>query len=81
MTANYQQNHAGGRTNYDNFWAAVQSVSISDVSATLPSTVVATIHYSNKNGTTVVERTSFGLVQDGGQWKIASSSVLSHQSS
>jgi eukaryotic-like serine/threonine-protein kinase len=79
MTPDYQQNHAGGRANYDSFWAAVRSVSISDVQATLPSTVVATIHYDNKDGSTVVERTSFGLVQEQGSWKIASSSVLSHQ--
>lgn len=80
LTTDYQQNHADGRANYNSFWAAIQSVSLTDVEATLPSTVVATIHYSNKDGSTDVERTSFGLVLQDGTWKIASSSVLSHQS-
>ena len=80
LTADYQQNHANGRANYNTFWAGIQSVSVSDVEATLPSTVVATIHYSNTDGSSDVERTSFGLVQEDGTWKIASSTVLSHQS-
>ena len=79
LTPDYQQNHADGEANYDAFWAAIQSVSLTDVEATPPSTVVATIHYVDKNGSTATERTSFGLVQENGTWKIASSAVLSHQ--
>jgi serine/threonine protein kinase len=78
MTADYQQNHAGGPTGYRSFWAQVQKVTATDVTAQLPSTVVATITYTYKNGSVVVERTSFGLVFQQNQWKIASSSVLSH---
>jgi eukaryotic-like serine/threonine-protein kinase len=76
MTTNYQVYHAGGLSGYEAFWTQIQRVSASDVTATLPSTVDATIEYLYKNGSTVVERTGFGLVQDQGQWKIASSTVL-----
>ncbi|HEV3170932.1 MAG TPA: serine/threonine-protein kinase [Actinocrinis sp.] len=76
MTADYQQNHAGGRNGYQSFWSKVQRVSVSDVVAQPPSTVVATIDYFYKDGSTAEERTSFGLVFQQGQWKIASSAVL-----
>lgn len=78
MTADYQTHHAGGHSGYTSFWAQIQAVSVSSVTAQLPNTVVATIDYTYKNGSTVVERTSFGLVFQQNQWKIASSSVLSH---
>jgi serine/threonine protein kinase len=77
MTADYQQNHAGGRSGYQAFWLPIQRVVISDVTATPPATVEATINYYYKDGHTVVERTGFGLVSDQGRWKIATSSVLS----
>ncbi|HEX5400738.1 MAG TPA: serine/threonine-protein kinase [Pseudonocardiaceae bacterium] len=77
MTADYQQHHAGGMSGYRKFWTPISSVRLSDVSATA-STVTATIHYSYRDGHTVEERTSFGMVLQGGQWKIASSQVLSH---
>jgi len=77
MTADYQQNHAGGFTNYSNFWKPIQRVSLSDLVAQQPSTVVVTIDYYYRDGHTVQERTSFGLVRSGGGWKIASSSVQS----
>ena len=78
MTADYQTNHAGGRSGYTSFWAQIQKVSVSNVTAQLPSSVVATVDYTYKNGSFVEERTSFGLVFQQNQWKIASSSVLSH---
>jgi eukaryotic-like serine/threonine-protein kinase len=81
MTADYQTNHAGGPTGYRDFWDQISSVSLSDVVAQPPSTVIATITYDYKNGQTVQERTSFGLVLSDGIWKIASSSVLSSTSS
>jgi len=77
MTADYQTNHAGGRSGYTTFWSRIQKVSVSNVTAQLPSTVVATIHYTYNDGSLVVERTSFGLVFQQNQWKIASSAVLS----
>ena len=75
MTADYQQNHAGGMAGYQSFWAGIASVEVTDVSATPPGTVVATITYHKKDGSVPVERTTFGMVQQDGIWKIASSSV------
>jgi hypothetical protein len=79
MTADYQTNHAGGPTGYRSFWAQIQRVAISGVTAQPPSTVVVTIDYYYKNGSIIEERTSFGLVSQQGQWKIASSYVISSQ--
>jgi hypothetical protein len=50
------------------------------VTASPPGTVEATITYDYSDGHVVTERTQFGLVMQDGQWKIASSSVLSHES-
>jgi eukaryotic-like serine/threonine-protein kinase len=80
MTADYQQNHAGGMTGYQKFWAPISSVRLTDVSAKAPNAVTATIHYLYRDGHTVVERTSFGMVLQSGRWKIASSTVLSSHS-
>ncbi|HEX5117732.1 MAG TPA: serine/threonine-protein kinase [Pseudonocardiaceae bacterium] len=77
LTADYQRNHAGGRSGYQSFWSAVNSVSVTDVTAQPPDKVTATISYHYADHTDV-ERTSFGLVRQAGQWKIASSDVLSH---
>jgi eukaryotic-like serine/threonine-protein kinase len=77
MTPDYQTNHAGGPTGYRDFWDQIESVSASSIVAQPPSTVTATITYHYKNGQTVVESTSYGLVLSDGIWKIASSSVLS----
>ena len=76
MTADYQQNHAKGRAAYETFWAAIQSVDVSGITAQPPSTVVATLTYHRKAGGTDVERTRFSLVQENGVWKIADSSVV-----
>ena len=78
MTADYQQHHAGGMSGYQRFWQPVARVSLSNVTATTPSTVTATIDYFYRSGNVVVERTQFGLVRQDGMWKIASSTVLSH---
>ena len=78
MTADYQQNHAGGWSGYQSFWSQIQRVAASGVTASPPSTVTATIDYYYKNGSHVQERTQFGLVLQQGRWLIASSSVLSH---
>lgn len=80
MTADYQQNHAGGMSGYQRFWAPISSARLTDVSATAPNSVTATIHYLYRDGHTVVERTSFGMVLQSGHWKIASSAVLSSHS-
>ncbi len=79
MTPDYQQNHAGGMSGYRRFWLPVARVTVSDVTANPPDAVQATINYVYQDGHVVTERTRFGLVQLNGSWKIASSSVLSHQ--
>jgi eukaryotic-like serine/threonine-protein kinase len=79
MTADYQRNHAGGLRSYESFWSNIADVSISDVQATPPDRVVATLTYSY-GGRVDVERTSFRLVDEGGVLKIAASEVLSSRS-
>ena len=73
LTAAYQRSPSGGRSSYDAFWRQVQSVKISNVDATPPSRVDATLTYRRSGGTSV-ERTEFHLVRDGGVLKIAGSS-------
>jgi serine/threonine protein kinase len=75
MTASYQTNKAGGRTSYERFWNQFASVTATDVTATPPSTVVATITYRTKDGQVSRERTTFGMVVEGGVLKINSSTV------
>jgi serine/threonine protein kinase len=79
LTANYQQNHARGFTGYQNFWNAVQRVTVFDVSAKHGGGVDATIDYFFKDGRVLEERTSYGLVAEDGLWKIDSSTVQSSQ--
>src|SRR5215213_4123240 len=77
MTASYQANHAGGRQAYERFWDAIGRVVVSDVSGSPPGSAQATLTYYFKDGRIVTERTAYGLVNDGGDLKINSSSVLS----
>jgi eukaryotic-like serine/threonine-protein kinase len=77
MTASYQANHAGGRQAYERFWDAIGRVVVSDVSGSPPGSAQATLTYYFKDGRVVTERTAYGLVNDGGDLKINSSSVLS----
>lgn len=77
MTADYQQNHAGGWSYYQSFWGKVSSVSLGGVTSTGASSVQATITYHYRTGNVIQEVTNFGLVNVNGQWKIASSSVSS----
>jgi serine/threonine protein kinase len=77
LTATYQQNHTGGFTSYQNFWNAIQRVTVVDASATQDGAVDATIDYVFKDGRVVEERTSYRLVTEDGLWKIDSSTVQS----
>ncbi len=77
MTANYQSGHSGGRANYDSFWAAIDRVTVSNVTGTPPGSAQALVTYYYKSGKIVDETTSYGLVEDGGTLKIDSSTVLS----
>ena len=77
MTASYQTNHAGGRQAYQRFWDGVDRISVADVRAMPPRSAQATITYHFKDGRVVRERTAYGLVNEQGQLKINSSTVLS----
>ena len=80
MTSDYQRNHAGGFEGYQAFWGPIQRVQISNVSATPPDSVTATLTYFYQDGRIIEERTGFGLAAEDGIWKIASSTVFSSQS-
>jgi hypothetical protein len=77
MTADYQENHAGGRGGYEAFWAGIAGVEVADVVATGPDQVQATLTYSYQDGSVVQEVTAYRLVDEGGVLKIAASEVLS----
>jgi len=77
MTADYQTNHAGGRQAYERFWDKYRQVSVSRVIGRPPGRAEATIVYFYKNGRVDTERTTYRLVEEDGQLKIASSDVLS----
>jgi len=80
LTSRYQTDHARGRANYNSFWDAVERVSVSNVVGLPPSAAEADITYVAKDGRVTRERTSFGLVSEGGVLKIDTSTVLSSQS-
>ena len=75
MTADYQENHAGGRDAYNAFWAAIESVEIAEVSAPAPDQAQATLIYRYRDGSVVQEVTAYRLVEEGGVLKIAASEV------
>jgi serine/threonine protein kinase len=77
MTADYQTRVAGGRQAYQRFWDGFSKVTATEVVGSPPSTVTALITYTTKAGSVVRERTTFGLVDDGGVLKIARSTVTS----
>ena len=77
MTADYQENHVGGRGAYDAFWNEVAAVTVSDVSASAPDQGQATLTYSFTDGSVVQEVTAYRLVDEAGAYKIAATEVLS----
>ncbi len=77
LTPAFQSGIARNRDYYNSFWGGVQNVAATDVAATGPQTVQATISYTFTDGSVSVERTEYQLVQDGAEFKIDNSSVLS----
>ena len=77
MTADYQENHVGGRGAYDAFWNEVAPVTVSDVIASAPDQGVATLTYSFTDGSVVQEVTAYRMVDEAGVLKIAATEVLS----
>jgi eukaryotic-like serine/threonine-protein kinase len=77
LTPEYQHGtEAGGKGDYEKFWKSIDSVSVSDLSATPPGSVVATVHYVMDDGSSSSERRSFELVEQEGILKIAASSIV-----
>jgi serine/threonine protein kinase len=77
MTADYQENHAGGRGGYEAFWAPIADVTVADVRATAPDRGQATLTYHFRDGRVIQEVTSYRFVEEGGALKIAETEVLS----
>jgi len=77
MTADYQNRVAGGRASYDRFWSGFSAVTATDVTGSPPGTATALITYTTTSGQVIRERTTFGLVDEGGVVKISSSAVTS----
>jgi hypothetical protein len=77
MTADYQENHAGGRDAYEAFWAPVDQVDAEDVTASVPGEAQATLVYTYDDGSVTEEVTSFVLVEEDGVLKISDSTVIS----
>ena len=77
LTERYQRTTATSRAYYGSFWGAVDSVAVSDVSASTPGSVTATVTYDYADGRRFVERTAYRLVREDGELKIDRSTVLS----
>ncbi|SDD23746.1 serine/threonine-protein kinase [Auraticoccus monumenti] len=75
MTSEYQNRTAGGQDSYEAFWDDIDRVETSDVTATPPDQVQATLTYYYDDGQVLVEPTSFRLVEEEGVLKIADSTV------
>lgn len=77
MTADYQENHAGGRDGYEAFWSQVADLTVTDVSASGPDSGQATLTYTFRDGRVVEEVTAYRFQDEGGVLKIAASDVIS----
>jgi hypothetical protein len=76
LTTSYQR-QTGGLDSYQGFWNDIDSVTVSELSATLPDRVQATVSYVEKSGNRrSTERRSFRLVRAGEVLKIDQSSVI-----
>lgn len=76
LTPSYQR-QAGGRDGYEDFWNDIDTVTISDVRATAPDQVQATLRYVAKSSDREsAERRMFRLVRSDGMLKIDQSSVI-----
>jgi serine/threonine protein kinase len=77
LTEHYRETTAGSRSSYSSFWGDIERVRVSNVDASPPRTVTATLTYDFKDGRVFVERTRYRLVEDDGILKIDRSEVLS----
>jgi hypothetical protein len=75
LTANYQQNHAQGRGNYEKFWHGYRSVQTSNVHSIGQSRVEADLTYTKTDGSVAHEVDDYTLIQQGGMLKIDQSDL------
>ena len=80
LTDRYRRTTAAAAAPTPSSGVAFERVRVSDVAATAPDTVTATLRYESKNGRVYVERTTYRLVRDDGVLKIDRSEVLSSRS-
>ena len=76
LTPHFQYTKAGNRQTYDSYWNSIQSVEVYAAQARPPHTVVATLVYHKKDGSTSTERTLFNFVRQNGELKINSTQVV-----
>jgi len=77
LTADYQRSPAGGFDGYQAFWSQMRSVRTSDVTTRQDGVVDATVEYTFDDGRVVEERHGYWLVEQGGEWLIDRSTVIS----
>ena len=75
LTAKYQVTPSGGRASYEQFWGEIDRVTATNVKASRPDRVRATLTYYYKDGRVSRDPTSFRLVRDDGVLKIDASTV------
>ena len=79
MTADYQENHAGGRGGYEAFWSQISDVSIADVRTTGPDTRAGDADLLLPRRPRRGRVTAYRFTDEGGVLKIAATKVLSSQ--
>ena len=78
LTERYRDAEAGSKRSYEGFWGGIDSVQISDVTATGPSTVTARLRYEAEDGQVSRETRSYRLVRDDGVLKIDDSRIIAN---
>ena len=77
LSTRFQGSRANGRASYDRWWGSITSVTASEISASGPSAVEATILYVFNDGTKKRERHRYTLVNQNGSWLIDTQTILS----
>ena len=70
LTDNFKQGRGLTRDGYNSFWSNYSDVTATELAPQGDNVVAATITYTDKSGGTQVERHTFTLVQQNGQWLI-----------
>ena len=76
LTDRYRDKEAGSFRSYTGFWSTIADVRVSDVTATGPGSVAATVRYEDDEGAVSRERRSYRLIEVDGVLKIDDSAVI-----